>query len=139
MEISKRIKLGNNDYYIIIDVEYKKGQNNSPRLSLKNYKDDYWDGGDCSILIENVEKNYTSEKAERYDKYIGFMADVLYIYERMPFISGVKDIYISQNDNIPYSEGHISKKEIEDYIKEFNIEMNYNPNFKLYDGRTWKV
>lgn len=67
------------------------------------------------------------------------MADVLYIYDRMPFISGIKDIYISKNDNIPYSEGYISKEEMDKYIKEFNIKMNPNPNFKLNDGRTWKL
>lgn len=139
MQISKKIKISNNDYYIIVDVEYKKDQNNFPKLCLKNYKDDYWDGGDCSILIEEVEKNYTQEKAKQYDKHIGFMSDVLYIYDRIPFIRGIKDIYISKNDNIPYSEGYISKKEIDNYIKEFNVKMNYNPNFKLYDGRTWKL
>lgn len=139
MQISKKIKINNNDYYIIVDLEYKKDQNNFPMLCLKNYKDDYWDGGDCSILIEEVEKNYTTEKAKRYDKYIGFMSDVLYIYDRIPFVSGIKDIYISKNDTIPYSEGYISKEEIENYIKEFNVKMNYNPNFKLYDGRTWKL
>lgn len=139
MKITKKIRISNNDYYIVVDVEYKKSENGIPRLCLKNYKDDYWDGGDCSILIEEVEKSYTSEKARYYDKYIGFMADVLYIYERIPFISGIKDIYISNNDNIPYSEGYISKEEIENYIKEFTIKMMHNPNFKLYDARTWKL
>ena len=79
------------------------------------------------------------EKAKQYDKHIGFMADVLYIYDRIPFIDGIKDFYISKKDNIPYSEGYISKKEIDNYIKEFNIKMNSNPNFKLWDGRTWKL
>lgn len=23
--------------------------------------------------------------------------------------------------------------------KEFNVKMNYNPNFKLNDARTWKL
>ncbi len=139
MQISKKIKINNNIYYIVIDVEYKKHQNNFPYLCLKNYKDDYWDGGDCSILIEEVEKGYTKEKAKQYDNNIGFMSDVLYIYDRIPFISGVKDIYISKKDKISYSEGFISKEEIDNYIEEFNIKMNYNPNFKLYDGRTWKL
>lgn len=139
MEISKRIKIGNNDYYIIIAVEYKNKGGNFPSLCLKNDKDDYWDGGDCSILIEKVEEKYTLEKAKDYDKYIGFMADVLYIYDRMPFIDGIKEIYVSKKDNIPYAEGYISKKEIDNYIKEFNIKMNPNPNFKLNDSQTWKL
>ncbi len=139
MQISKRIKLNNNYYYILVDVKYQKNQAGVLRLRLKNYKDKYWDEGDCSILIEEVEKSYTLEKAKYYDKYIGFISDVLYIYDRIPFISGIKDIYISKNDNIPYSIGYISKEEIESYIKEFNIKMNYNPDFKLSDARTWKL
>lgn len=139
MQISKKIKISNNLYYILVEVEYKKDQNNIPSLCLKNFKNDYWDGGDCSILIEEVEKNYTSEKARKYDKTIGFMSDVLYIYDRIPFISGIKDIYISKNDNIPYSEAYISKEEIEDYIKKFNVKMNDNPHFKLYDAQTWEL
>ncbi len=139
MKIAKRVKIGGNAYYIIVNVEYKKIENTFPSLCLKNYKDDYWDGGDCSILIEEVEKNYTSEKAKNYDKYIGFMADVLYIYDRMSFIDGIKDVYFSKKDNIPYAEGYISKEEIDNYIKKFNISMHQNHNFKLNDARTWKL
>ena len=128
MKISKRVKIGNNNYYIIVDVEYKKAENKFPSLRIKNYKDDYWDGGDCSILIEEVEKNYTLKKAKYYDKHIGFIADVFYIYDRIPFIDGIKD-----------KDAYISKKEIDNYIKEFNINMNQNPNFKLNDARTWKL
>ena len=138
MQILKRIKLNNNIYYIIVDLKYKKANWNSI-LCLKNYKDEYWDGGDCSNLIKEVEKNYTQEKAKQYDKNISFMADVLYIYDRIPFISGIKDIYISKNDNLPYSECYISKEEIDNYIKQFNIKMNSNKNFKLSDARTWKL
>lgn len=125
MKLSKRVKIGGNDYYIIVNVEYKT-ENTFPSLCLKNYKDDYWYGGDCSILIEEVEKNYTSEKAKHYDKYIGFMADVLYIYDRMPFIDGIKDVYFSKKDSIPYAEGYVSKEEIDNYIKKFNINMHQN-------------
>ncbi len=84
MQILKKIKIGHTDYYIIVDVEYKKNEKGFPILRLKNYKDDYWDVGDCSILIEEVEKSYTLEKAKQYDDNISFMADVLYIYDRIP-------------------------------------------------------
>lgn len=40
MYIEKRIKLNNNFYYIIVDVEYKK-DNGILSLRIKNYKDDY--------------------------------------------------------------------------------------------------
>ena len=64
------------------------------------------------------------------------MNDILYIYDRMPFISGIKDISIS--NNMISEESYISKEEIEKYIKEFNIKMNHIDNFKLSDSQTWK-
>ena len=64
MTIEKRIKLQNNIYFIVIDVEYKI-KNNILGLYLKNEEKDYYDGGDLTILIEKVEKNYTSEKAKK--------------------------------------------------------------------------
>ena len=139
MQILKRVKIDNNVYYIIIDLEYEKNSKGYPILCLKNYKDKYWDGGDCTNLIEEEEKNYTQEKAKQYDNNIFFMADVLYIYDRIPFISGIKDIYISKDDNLPYSEGYISKEEIDNYIKKFKIKMNNNNDFKLGDKQTWKL
>lgn len=139
MKITKKIKLGTNYYYVVVDVQYKKEGANFPVLCLKNYKDDYWDGGDFSILIKEIEKSYTREKSQKYDANISFMADILYIYDRIPFLSGINDIYPSQKDNIPHSVGYISKDEIDKYIKDFNIQMNNNPNFKLVDARTWKL
>lgn len=134
MQVSKKVKLNSINYYIIIDLEYKKDaiNDNLPVLCLKNYKDDYWDGGDCSILIEEIEKVYTTESKKKYDNNISYMADVLYIYDRIPFISGIKDIGYSQ-------EGYISKDEIDAYIKLFNIKMDNNTDFKLSDERTWKI
>ena len=79
MQISKKIKINNRNYYAIIDLEYKKIQNNFPVLRLKNYKDDYWDSGDCSILIERIEENYSLKKAQQYDNNIAYMNDILYI------------------------------------------------------------
>ena len=52
MKISKMLKLNNNTYYIIVDVEYKKHENNFPILCLKNDDNNYWDEGDCSLLIK---------------------------------------------------------------------------------------
>ena len=136
VKILKRIKINNINYYVIIELEYKQSENKIPMLRLKNCKNDYWDGGDCSILIEKIEENYSLKKAQQYDNNISYMADILYIYDRMPFISGVKDIIVS--NNMIVGESYISKEEIEKYIKEFNVKMNYNDNFKLSDYRTWK-
>ena len=90
LQILKRIKINNNAYYIIVDLEYKKSQMGFPILCLKNYKDDYWDDGDCTNLIKEIEKNYTQDKAKQYDENISYIADILYIYDRIPFIIGVK-------------------------------------------------
>ena len=62
MQILKKIKINNRNYYAVIDLEYKKCQNDFPIVCIKNYKDDYWDSGDCSILIEKIEENYSSKK-----------------------------------------------------------------------------
>lgn len=139
MYIEKRVKLRDINYYIRVELEYRKDENDFVMLRMKNYKDNYYDGGDFSILIEEIEKNYSYEKAQRYDKNISYMADVIYLYERIPFLSGVRDEYISSKDNIPYSIGYISKEEIEKYIDENNIKIKKNDNFKLNDGRTWTI
>lgn len=137
MIIEKRIKLNSNIYYIVINVEYKK-KNDIPILCLQNYTEDYWDGGDCSLLIKKAENEYTEEQAKKYDSNIGFMADVIYIYDRIPFISGIKDVYISSKENLPYSIGYITKEEIDKYILDNKIEISNYHNFKLYDEHTWK-
>lgn len=139
MYIEKRVKLRDINYYIRVELEYKRDENDNILLRMKDFKDDYYDGGDFSILIEEIEKNYTYEKAQKYDKNISYMADVIYLYERIPFLSGVRDEYVSSKDNLPYTIGYIAKEEIEEYIKENNVKIEYNNNFKLYDGSTWSI
>lgn len=139
MVIEKKLKLRDTIYYVLVEVEYRKKENGSISLCMKNYKDSYYDGGDFSILLEEVEKGYTEEKALKYDKWAWFMTDILYIYNRVPFLSGIKDVYISDDPNLPSSTTYISKAEIDKYIKENNIKMNPNDDFLLMDQRTWKI
>ena len=136
MTIEKRVTLHNNIYYIVIDVEYKK-KDNILSLCLTNNTEDYYDGGDLTNLIEKVEKNYTREKAQKYQKDVGFLQDVFYIYDRIPILSGIKDIYQKKGEFLPYSQGYISKKELDNLKKENNINMNDHKNFRLYDEHTW--
>lgn len=138
MYIERKITLKNSIYFIRVELEYKN-INNITHLCINNYKDDYFDNGDFSNLINLVEKSYTEEKAKKYDENISYMADILYIYDRIPFLSGVKDVCISELDNTPYSIGYISKEDIEKYIKDNNIKMDKNTRFKLSNGLTWKV
>lgn len=132
MRIERRIKLDQNIYFVVVDVSYEKNENGINALLLNDYKDDYFDSGDLSLLIEQIEKEYTREKSLQYDKEICYMADVLYIYDRIPFLSEIKEVYTSGSNSI-------SKDEIDKYIKDNDIKMTDNTDFKLYDGRTWKV
>lgn len=138
MKIEKRINLNNNIYYIVVDVEYKF-DGIITRLCLKNYKDDYYDSGDFSCLIEKIEKSYSDDKVLEYDNKIGFMADILYIYDRIPFLAGIKEVYVSSGDNIISSTCYILREEIDNYIKEHNIKLESNSNFKLFNEETWKI
>ena len=132
MRIERRIKLDQNIYFVVVDVSYKKNENGINALLLNDYKDDYFDSGDLSLLIEQIEKEYTREKSLQYDKEICYMADVLYIYDRIPFLSEIKEVYTGGSSSI-------SKEEIDKYIKDNDIKMTDNTDFKLYDSRTWKV
>ena len=139
MYIEKLIRLRSINYYIRVEVEYQKNEknNNIPNLKLVKYKSNYYDGGDFSTLLEEIEKNYTFEKTKIYDENISYMADVIYLYDRIPFLRGIRDEYLLSQDNLPYSLSYITKEEIEKYIKENNIKMHNNSNFKLSDSRTW--
>lgn len=137
MLIMKRIKLGNSNYYFECTCEYKKidGYN---RLCLKNYKDSYYDGGDISRLIKKIEEKYDKSIYTKYGNEITFLSDILYIYDNIPFIDGVGDLYIT-SDGIINSLSYMSREEIDEYIKNNNINMNNNDNFKLFDEETWNI
>lgn len=132
MEISKKIKLNNNTYWIIVEVEYKMHEHGFPYLVLKNFEDDYWDSGDFTRLIERVEESYSIDKSKKYDEVISYMGDILFIYNRIPFIKGIKEVGNSY-------ESYISREEIDTYINTFNIKMNNNYKFKLFDESTWEI
>ena len=117
MIIEKKININNIDYYIGIEVKYHTTENRHPHLIKKDGT--YYDGGDLSYLIEYIEKNF--ERNTDYDKYIAFMNDIIYIYDRIPFLSYIKDI--SYKDNKINSTSIIYKDEIIEYIKENNIEI----------------
>ena len=137
MLIEKRVKLKNNFYYVVVDVEYKIDKHGFTMLYFKDGKP--YDGGDFTRLIERCAKTYTYRKAHEYDDDIGLMADVMFLYDRIPFLVGIKDVYVSEDDQIPYSMGYITKEEIEQYIKEHNVKMNKNNRFDLSNEETWII
>lgn len=135
MKIEKRIKLKNNYYYVIVDVQYVKDKYGTV-LKLINGMN--YDGGDFTRLLKKVEKSYSYKKASMYDMEIGLMGDVMYIYDRVPFLSGIRDVYID-DVSIPYSMGYISKEEIDEYIKDHKVKMNKNTRFDLLNEETWII
>ena len=137
MLIEKKVKLKNNFYYVVTDVEYKMDKHGYTMLFFKDGK--IYDGGCFSKLVERCAKSYSYKKAREYDGDIGFIADVLYLYDRIPFLTGVKDVYIGNDDNIPYSVGFIPVEEIDKYIKDHKIKMNKNPRFDLNNEETWII
>ena len=137
MIIKERIKLGDTNYYIRCECIYKN-KDNSIRLCLNNYDNDYYDGGDLSILIKKIEKNYNKEYIKKYDGMVWFLSECLYIYENIPFVSGV-GCYTLSKDNIINSLSYVTKEELDDYIINGDINVKDNSNFKLWDERTWNV
>lgn len=137
MLIEKKAKLKNNWYYVVVDVEYKIDKHGYTMLFFKDGK--LYDGGNFSRLVERCEKSYTYKKAREYDGDIGLMADVMYLYDRIPFLVGVKDVYIKEGDPLPYSTGYITKEEIDKYIKDHKIKMNRNSRFDLNNEETWII
>ena len=137
MEIKQRITFGKNNYYIKLDCIYKK-KNGSTHLCLKNYILDYYDGGDLGILIKKLEANYKNVDLTKYGNDIYFLRDCLYIYEHIPFISGIGDIFFKA-DNTINEISYITKEELDNHIFENNILLNENKNFRLYDERTWNL
>ena len=139
MILNKRIKLGDKNYYISLQCEYTKSKEGYVGLDLKNYRSKYFDSGDLSKIIEKIENNYDKFTYKKYDKEKWFLSDCLYIYDNIPFISGVGDFYVSSSDGLISTLAYITKEELDEYIKENNVNMSDNSKFSLADGRTWNI
>lgn len=77
-------------------------------------------------MISYVESNYDSNCI--YDKKVYYMNDIIYLYDRFPFIDYIKDITYDSNNQITQI-GIINKEEIIDYIKTNNIRIG------MFDGK----
>jgi len=137
MILNRRIKLGGNIYYIKYECSYKY-ENNLNILYLNNH--DPYDGGNLSILINEVEKRYDKNLIkDKYKMDIPFLFDVLYIYEYIPFIKGVGDISINKSDNSINELSYISKEELDSIIKDNNILIENNSKFDLCEQTSWNI
>lgn len=75
-----------------------------------------------------VEKNYHEIK---FNKNIGFMNTVIYIYRCVPVLSAIEEVTSADTC-------FISSKEINEFINLFNVNFKFNYDFKLSDHSTWK-
>ena len=99
-----------------------------PELCFKNDEYGFFDGGYVSELLALIEKNYHEIK---FNKNIGFMNTVIYIYRCVSVLSAIEEV--TSFDNY-----FISREEIDEFIKMFNIDFKINDHFKLSDQSTWK-
>lgn len=120
MVIEKRIKLGNAVFLLGVEIRYRKH-------SLVKKDGTYFDMGDFSALILDVENNY--QGSLDYDKNIGYMNDIIYLYDRFPFVNYIKDITYDKTSGEVVQIGCISREEIVDYINDNGILIG------KFDGR----
>lgn len=115
MLIEKRIKINNSTYLLGVEIKYKK----DGTLSKKD--NSYFDMGDFGVLINYVENNYQIDCV--YDEKVSYMNDIIYLYDRFPFISYIKDMIYDETNNQIVEMTLIKKEEIENYIRENNIKI----------------
>lgn len=134
MLINKKITLGTVDYFCEIECCYKEKKYGTA-LCIKNNEDDYYDGGDLNCLIENLEKYYDTNKVIKKYNIAGifYLADVLYIYDYIPVLSGIKTVYSDKENHIS-SFDYISKNELDDLINKYGIKMRDASNFGLQEN-----
>ena len=118
MTIERKIKINNRDYFLGIELKYNANN------MLRKFNGGYFDMGDLSIMIEEVQSNYLKEsKIVIYDKSNSYMNDIIYLYDRFPFISYIREILYNDEDEISFIS-IINKDEITSYIKTNNIQLN---------------
>lgn len=82
----------------------------------------------CKLIFGFGRKKYHEIK---FNKNIGFMNTVIYIYRCVSVLSAIEEV--TSFDNY-----FISREEIDEFIKMFNIDFKINDHFKLSDQSTWK-
>lgn len=95
-----------------------------PELCFKNDEYGFFHVGDVSEAL--VEKNYHEIK---FNKNIGFMNTVIYIYRCVPVLSTIEEVTSADTC-------FISSKEINEFINRFNVDFKFNDDFKLSDHYT---
>ena len=118
MTVERKVHIHDRDFYLGVELKYGKNK------FLYKTNSTGFDMGDLGVMIDYVENTYEKESKEMiYDSDVSYMNDIIYLYERFPFISYIKDITYNNEGHIALV-GCISKEEIDDYIKTNNIVMN---------------
>ena len=118
MTFERKIRIDNRDFFLGVELKYIKDK------ILIQTNGNNFDMGDLRIMIQEVESNYKKESKEMiYDKDISYMNDIIYLYDRFPLVSYIKDISYNDNGKITCI-GCINKDEIIDYIKANKIKIN---------------
>lgn len=114
MIFERKIRINNRDYFLGVELKYIENK------ILIQTNGNNFDMGDLSIMIEDVEANYENEsKKIIYDKDNPYMNNVIYLYDRFPFICYIRTTLYGNHGNIT-----INKDEIIDYINTYKIKIN---------------
>lgn len=127
-----KIVLKNNVYWVKFELDYKKVENRM-QLILKNFTPNDYEVSQirryCTFLEKNfsdkIDKKFTKKAYDLYE-----MGQVLYIYSYLPCLSSVT--FSSIASNVTYT-----KDFIEEFVKEYDIELTNQYPSSIYDESTW--
>ena len=118
MLIESRLRINDRNYFLGIELKYNK---NGALIKSDN---SYFDMGDLGIMIDFFENELKKEVIKDvYDNRIAYMNDVIYLYDRFPFLKYIKDVSYDKEGKITQI-GYIDRDEIIDYINSNKIELN---------------
>ena len=112
MTIERKIRINNRDFFLGVELKYIKDK------ILIQTNGNNFDMGDLSIMIQDVESNYKKNAKEMiYDKDISYMNDIIYLYDRFPFVSYIKDILYNDDGEITIDNVNINTLDEDNKIK----------------------
>ncbi len=118
MLIERRLRINDRNYFLGIELKYNKNG------ALVKSDNSYFDMGDLGIMIDFFENELKKEVIKDvYDNRIAYMNDVIYLYDRFPFLKYIKDVSYDKEGKTTQI-GYIDRDEIIDYINSNKIELN---------------
>ena len=118
MLIERRLRINDRNYFLGIELKYNK---NGALIKSDN---SCFDMGDLGVMIDFFETELKKEGIKDvYDNRIAYMNDVIYLYDRFPFLKYIKDVSYDKEGKIT-EIGYIDRDEIIDYINSNKIELN---------------